>query len=561
MLQLDTAGPAVGMARGERAFWREAFTARWAGYGVALGCGVAACVGAVPWATLTGTGGVFPGAAGDLAFNLVGHLAYQNPGWHWPILLAPELGWPVGASIAMTDSNPALSLVAKLIAGVVGHRVNLFGVWLAACVLLQPIAAVYAMRGLQGRSLPGAGRNQMAAAAAASVTALLLPSFLYRIGHTNLFAHFLLLVALGWAARGCVRGQMPVVPRLAAFLTLTVFVHAYLFMFAAVALAAPALQALAQRRAAAREALRGWTLAVLIAIGAFMVCNQSLGGGGPGFGLYSTNLLGPVWPQLSGLFGAGLPILDATGYQYEGFNYLGGGVLLLLACAAWVLARGGAPAWRSVWRHLAGVVISLGMLTALAVTPHVTFGKATLLDLDVPLLDRLLGAMRSSGRAIWLVDYGLLLGAIGVLAARWSPRVFVPVVAVALVLQWIDSGPLRAKDVAYLAGRDGPGSPVTLPEGTRLFSAVSLCADDAVAADRYRLAAFRAGIHLAEMRLVHPPLPTECKAMLDSGLTAPLAPGETRLFLNSIVPALRQERLGPGVSCTPGEAGLMCHRG
>jgi hypothetical protein len=399
----------------------------------------------------------------------------------------------------------------------------------------------------------------MAAAVAASVLALLLPGFLFRIGSTNLFGHFLLLVALGWAARRCVRGQVPAAPKLAAFLTLTVFVHPYLFMFAALTLAAPALQALVQRQAAAREALRGWMLATLIPIGAFMLCSFTLGGGGPGFGLYSTNLLSPIWPQLSGLFGAGLPILDATGYQREGFNYLGAGVLLLLGCAGWVLARGGAPAWRSVWRGFGGVVISLGVLAALAITPHVTAGPVTLLKLDVPVLDRLLAAMRSSGRAVWVVDYGLLLGAIGVLAARWRPLVFVPVVGAALALQWVDAGPLRAQAMAYLAGGEA-APPVVLPAGTRLFRAVYLCADDAVAADRYRLAAFRAGIYLAEMRLAHPPLPAACAAMLADGLAAPLAPGEARLFLASIVPELRQERLGGGVSCSAVDAGVMCFK-
>jgi hypothetical protein len=38
-------------------------------------------------------------------------------------------------------------------------------------------------------------------------------------------------------------------------------------------------------------------------------------------------------PQGSGLFPAMNPVIDGTGGQYEGFNYLGFGVLLLLATA------------------------------------------------------------------------------------------------------------------------------------------------------------------------------------------------------------------------------------
>ena len=64
-----------------------------------------------------------------------------------------------------------------------------------------------------------------------------------------------------------------------------------------------------------------------------------LGSGGslraPGFGIFSTNLLGPFIPQMSGLFpGMAHLIIDGTGGQYEGFSYLGCGLLLLLAILA-----------------------------------------------------------------------------------------------------------------------------------------------------------------------------------------------------------------------------------
>ncbi len=65
--------------------------------------------------------------AGDLAQNLTGHLGFQDSGWHWPLLLTPNLAWTHGTSIAMTDSNPLISLLAKSIAGFTGGRVALRG--------------------------------------------------------------------------------------------------------------------------------------------------------------------------------------------------------------------------------------------------------------------------------------------------------------------------------------------------------------------------------------------------------------------------------------------------
>ena len=49
------------------------------------------------------------------------------------------------------------------------------------------------------------------------------------------------------------------------------------------------------------------------------------GGADIGWGHYSMNLLSPIWPAHSGLFGPNRPDMDATGGQYEGFNYLGAG--------------------------------------------------------------------------------------------------------------------------------------------------------------------------------------------------------------------------------------------
>ncbi|HEX2941617.1 MAG TPA: DUF6311 domain-containing protein, partial [Rhodopila sp.] len=119
----------------------------WLGqYGMAGVIGLCWTVYALPWTVLTGTGGMFAAPGGDLPTNLAGHLGFQAPGWHWPLLRAPALAWPDGVSIAMTDSNPVVSLLAKLLAGILGHTVNLLGAWLAACFILQPVAAVYALR-------------------------------------------------------------------------------------------------------------------------------------------------------------------------------------------------------------------------------------------------------------------------------------------------------------------------------------------------------------------------------------------------------------------------------
>ena len=529
-------------------------TGRPAAYGLAALIGVAAAAWTLPWAAMAGTGGLFQYPAGDLSQNLTGHLAFQDPGWHWPPLRAPALAWPGGQSIAMTDSNPVLSLLAKLAACVTGHRGNWMGVWFALCIALQPVAAVYAMRGF--RRAPQDSPGDAIGAGAAAFLSLMLPAYLYRVIHINLFGHFLLLAALGYSVRLCVRQRGPRFWPSLGLLLVTVFVHPYLFVFSAITMAAPALQLLVGRQPGAREGLRIWALAVLIAIGAFLGLSESLSVGGPGFGLYSMNLLGPFWPQVSGLFGPGLPILDATGFQREGFNYLGAGNVLLLTAGAVALMRAGRLARRTIAARFAGLGVCLIGLAAIAVTPRLTFGHAVLLPVDVPLLDRLLASIRASGRAIWVVDYAVLLGSVAFLSARLQPRVLLPLMLCVVALQWLDTAPLRLTARAYFVGQGQAAPGFTLPRGTTLFSVVPLCAADEFRADADRLYALRAGARLKEVRLAHPALPVACEEALRAGTETPLAPGETRLFVGRL--DVQRTRLG-GV-CGDSAAGLVCSR-
>ncbi len=530
-----------------------------AAYVIGLAVGFAAAVSAVPLATLGGAGGLFVHPEGDLVTNLIGHLAFQAPGWHWPLLRAPTLAWPRGEVVAFSDSNPALSLLAKLLASVRGIPVNLFGIWLALCIALQPVAAVFALRGLRPAEPPGRlpTAADLVAAFAAAVLSLATPAWLYRIGHINLFAHFLLLVALGISARWCRDGRVPTPGTSILLLTVAVLVHPYLFIFSAACLAAPLFSpGIAMKRR--RSGLIVWGVAAEVAAGIFLLLSGTQGGNGPGYGLYSLNLLGPVWPQRSGLFGADRPAIDATGYQYEGFNYLGAGALLLLASATFVLWRTAPALRREAIARYRGLIIAMAALTLLAATPRLTIGHVVLLPLDLHFMARMFGIVRASGRAFWIVGYALVLGSVALLSARLRPGRFAILMAACIALQWADAAPLRGDAMRYLAGEDQADRSLPLPADTALYRTVPSCGLFGVHADEWRLQALRAGAHLADTRLAHEPSDEVCAARLTAGLTDPLEPGETRLFLAEVAPQVRPPALQAVCSQVP--IGLLCHR-
>ena len=514
--------------------------------------GMGAMFAMLPAAMIVGTGGLWTMPDGDAAQALTGHLAFQAPGWHWPLLLAPDLAWPGGSSIAMTDSNPLASLVGKLAAGALGRPVNLLGVWVALCWVLQPVAAVYAVRSMAGRPLP------MEAVLAAAVLSLLCPAWLMRSHHVNLLGHFLLLMAVGLAV-GLVR-----TPRgrlwwtTGVFLTLAILVHPYLFLFAAVMLSTPVLNEVFAVRWAAWPCVAAYGVCCVVPVALLWLLSGNLGMHAPGFGVYSMNLLSPVWPQFSGLFGVGLPVIDATGGQYEGFNYQGAGVLLLL------LAAGLSLCLRTAQRRMAGrtglaLLVPLALLTLLALTPRVYAGHWLVLPLPISPWDKLLASMRASGRAFWIVGYALTTGSIVLLALRLPRRALAPLLTAAVVLQIIDTRPLRASAAAFFAGFGQASPPFVLPQDAALLRIVPACQFSPFA-DRLRLVAIRQGLHLADMRLAHPYRSSECQRELTTGLTTAMSSGEARFFLPIAVADLHAAALGAEARCSVSGKGVLCTR-
>ncbi len=526
-------------------------------YALAFAVGLIAVIALFPLPAVLGTGAIWAAPFGDMALSLAGHLAYQADPWRWPLLTTRLLLWPHGASIAMADSNPLLSMLAKAVTRGFGLApVNLLGVWLALCVLLQPVAAVFALRGVtRGRPLASL------AIAALSVMSL---AWLARLGHVNLMGHFVILAALGLTLRMLGRGVRRGWAKAAGVLLAGLLFHPYLFLMSAAVLAAvPAEATLLWRRSAWRH-WTGLVLACVIPFALFRLLNGDFEGGAPGFGYFSMNLLSPVWPQVSGVFGPDLPPVIARPGQEEGFNYLGAGLLFLLVAAGVSLA-----AARRLPRLHPGLLLCLAGLTALALSSHVYAGHRLLLDFGEQPWSRVFAPVRASGRLFWPVGYALLIGGVAVVATARLPRwASMAIFAAAVLLQYIDAGPLLGRLAENLAGQhNSQAASVQVPPGTTLVTPVPsiMCTRDQAAietATTLLLHGARAGMRLGDAGLARPPRGFGCeKAWLDA-METPLAAGEARVFTQAaLAPELRLARFGAGARCGQVDAVTVCSRG
>ncbi len=367
--------------------------------------------------------------------------------WRWPLFLAQPMGAPEGSNIVFSDGLPLYSLLVRFLRDILfWPDSNVLALWLALCYALQGLAAVAA--------LLLAGMRHGGVLLLGAVFALALPSFILRFSHTPLCTQGLILLALGLYLRGRRQPEQADAMLLWGVLLCwgTLLINAYLFVMVSAVFGALWLSASVDRAVTPLRSLLmigahlGGSL-LLLWSGGFLAAQ----GAGSGFGRYSWNPLSLFVPQQSTFF-PDWPMVDATGGQYEGFSYLGLGLILALIATA-VAARHRLPA--ILRRHWA-LLLAVAALLLLALSNRIWLGQWQLLDLgEAPAF---LGALRSSGRMVWVLVYLLLLAVLLTLPRAWG-RGGLALLAFCTALQLLDSQSYRDNLSQRFADAPAPAFP------------------------------------------------------------------------------------------------------
>lgn len=364
---------------------------------------------------------------GDPATHYLGWVFFRHAPWSFPLGLNQSYGLELGSAVIFSDSNPLLAFLFKPFDSWLPETFQYFGIWLLACFVLQ---AWFAWK-LMGLLTPNVALRLLG-------TGLFLfspPMFLRMGGHLSLAGHFLILAALYLALHPGVQKR-----RLAwgALLAATALVHAYL-------LAMVALIWIADLVGRTRKGQLSWSTALIEGVLLFLLvslcCWQagyfSVGDGtvSGGFGVYRMNLLAPIdangWSSL-------LPNLPEASGDYEGFNYLGAGTLLLAVCAGIALLRGQTNVGNAV-RNLPILLLALIGLLLFALSNEIGLG---LLNLHYPLPNKIVqlaNIFRASGRMFWPVFYVIVFVVIYLVVRGNRTRTAVCLLAVALGVQIVDT--------------------------------------------------------------------------------------------------------------------------
>ena len=383
---------------------------------------------------LLGTNAYWQMPEADERMALMGYRYFLHDAWHWPVFMNDAINVPYAKSVAFLDCIPIWALINKAVATIIppwkafsAHAY--LGLWHGLAYSLQACFGVACLRALGHRSW----RTNLATA----LFFIAIPTWIFRYPHAALSAHWVLLSAFYLylrtpAAEPTSRGLG--IAKVSQ-LVLATLVTPYLAVMSLPIFAASVLRSRDRR-----------TIAIWIPLGliAFVLANWFAGYFAAetakaqwGFEEESANLLGWLIPQRSGIIGDARWIVnvEATPWQYEGYAYLGLGVLCLL-----VLFLPHVRTVRGVIRRHAPLFLIAAGAAVFALSNHVFFGSHELLSYSIPRLLRWIPhQFRSPGRFVWIPTYLLVI-----FLLHWAFTQFVSwrrfaIVAVALVLQVVDA--------------------------------------------------------------------------------------------------------------------------
>ena len=364
---------------------------------------------------------------GDAATHYMGWAFFRSSPWTFPLGMNPSYGLELGNGIIFSDSNPLLAFLFKPFNAWLPETFQYFGLWLLACFILQ---AWFAWK-LVGLLTPSVWIRLLGA----GLLVFSPPMFLRMGGHLSLSGHFLILAALYLALRPGLQNR-----RLAwgALLAATALVHAYLLAMVALIWLADLASQATKGRLSRRDAwIELGGLFLLVAFCCWQAGYFSVGGGtvAGGFGLYRLNVMSLVNPSGWSYTLRDMP--QGPG-DYEGFNYLGLGVLLLAICAGVALLQGNTGLVNAV-RHRRLLLLALIGLTLFALTNKLGIGMQNVHYWLPKPLELLANVFRAAGRMFWPVFYAIVFAVIFAVIRGNKPRAAACLLAIALVVQVLDT--------------------------------------------------------------------------------------------------------------------------
>ena len=345
--------------------------------------------------------------------------------------------------MVFTDSIPLFAILLKPFAALLPNPFQYHGLWLLCCYILQGFFA--------SRLLEQATKSPILNLLG-TLFFLLNPVLVYRAeGHEALCGHWIILASLYlYFQADTLKNKIKWVAALSA----ATMIHFYLLVMVIIIWMGYLLRNLLEGNGKTIGSVIKFStvslaaiLLVMWVIGYFVMDVADTVS--EGFGIFSMNLLAPINPAPYNFAFLSTKSL-VTYHQWEGFNYLGFGLLLLIVVAGYEFVRR-----KGVYiarRDLPLILIAL-VLFMLALSNKITFGRFVLFEADLPdFFDKVCNVIRANGRMFWPVSYLLMLAAIAIIVRYNNAKKAMLLLFVFVAIQIADFRPWYRNVGAEISG-------------------------------------------------------------------------------------------------------------
>lgn len=357
----------------------------------------------------------------DITQYIAGFHAYFSEPWHFPLFKLDTFNYPIGTRSTFVDIIPIYSFLLKLTVPHALFPFNPFGYWIAFSFIMQALMAWMILKNLN--------INSWIALTVLAIFLLLSPALLARIGHISLMSHFLILLSLTLYIKSAQKPYQIIA--WTALLTVAFYINIYIFtMSLSIFFATIATNWIKLKRG--QNLTQLFFPLLFIAFTSYLTIFPLPSGEFArdfGWGYYSMNLLSPFY---GGAFIA-LPYTEVPG-QYEGFNYLGLGLIALFLYALYLIKTND-PLFYKRHRFM---LILLVMFFIYTLSCEIYFGAFKIASIHYPsFMDSLVHQFRASGRFFWPVGYAIAIFSI-VTVFRYAQKKKIVILLTALLLQVAD---------------------------------------------------------------------------------------------------------------------------
>ncbi len=382
----------------------------------------------------------------DWGTHYLGWAFYKNEPWHFPLGKVMGYNYPVGTNVGFTDSIPLLAIFFKLLAPVLSNDFQYFGIWLFSCHLLAAYFTVLLLRLFKVNAV-------VILVAAIFIAAN--PVLIHRGMHPALCAQWMLIACIYFYFLDPTLYTGKILRYQFVVLMLSALINPYLcLMVAGFTFAIPIKLCFIDKTIPKKRFLVYlvgslvcaaflWYITGMISFGR----KEDLGVGGA-YGLYTMNL--------NSLYNAGGWSTLTHSYdwvswhQYEGFMYLGAGILLLVllliiySIFVFIDRRRKTekyPAKKGIGKKSLIPLLALVLLYAIfSITLVISFNSKVILRLPAPaIFIHLEEVFRACGRFFWMPYYLIILFTIiAISKSRIPPLITTSLMIVALGIQLYD---------------------------------------------------------------------------------------------------------------------------